>query len=94
VCCDTLKSFDASDGGRLSWRPLSFRLVPFHQKAAGRAEILNRKNKAPKLSEFLGFHVDPAARDAIERFAAAEPDLPTVSEALRRLVELGLKAKK
>jgi len=31
------------------------------------------------------------ARLAVERWAAAQPDRPTFSEATRRLIELGLK---
>jgi hypothetical protein len=32
-------------------------------------------------------------RDAVEKWAGKQPDAPTLSEAIRRLVELGLKAK-
>jgi hypothetical protein len=32
-------------------------------------------------------------RDMVERWAAKQSDKPTLSEAIRRLVELGLKAK-
>jgi hypothetical protein len=41
----------------------------------------------------VGFRADPAARAAIIKWAESQPDQPTLSEAIRRLVELGLKAK-
>jgi hypothetical protein len=41
----------------------------------------------------IGFRADPALRAAIEKWAAHQPDKPSLSEATRRLVELGLKAK-
>jgi hypothetical protein len=41
----------------------------------------------------MGFRADPTTRAAIVRWAESQPDNPTLSEAIRRLVELGLKAK-
>jgi hypothetical protein len=38
----------------------------------------------------MGFRADPATRAAIVRWAENQPDQPTLSEAIRRLVELGL----
>ena len=38
----------------------------------------------------MGFRADPAIRGAIVRWAEMQPDNPTLSEAIRRLVELGL----
>ena len=38
----------------------------------------------------MGFRADPALRAAIVRWAEKQPDMPTLSEATRRLVELGL----
>jgi hypothetical protein len=38
----------------------------------------------------MGFRADPATRAAIVRWAENQPDTPTLSEAIRRLVELGL----
>jgi len=42
----------------------------------------------------VGFRADPVIRAAIVRWAEYQPDKPTLSEAIRRLVELGLKVKK
>src|SRR3977135_3617172 len=39
----------------------------------------------------MGFRADPAIRAAIVRWAEKQPDAPTLSEAIRRLVELGQK---
>ena len=38
----------------------------------------------------MGFRADPAIRAAIVHWAEAQPDGPSLSEAIRRLVELGL----
>jgi hypothetical protein len=46
------------------------------------------------ITPLLGFRADPATRAAIVKWAENQPDNPTLSEAIRRLVELGLKAKK
>jgi len=41
----------------------------------------------------IGFRADAATRTAIERWAKQQPDKPTLSDAIRQLVELGLKVK-
>jgi hypothetical protein len=46
------------------------------------------------ITPLLGFRADPATRAAIMNWAENQPDTPSLSEAIRRLVELGLKAKK
>jgi hypothetical protein len=38
----------------------------------------------------VGFRAGPATRAAIIKWAESQPDQPTLSEAIRRLVELGL----
>jgi hypothetical protein len=40
----------------------------------------------------MGFRAAPVLRASIVRWAELQPDMPTLSEATRRLVELGLKA--
>ena len=45
--------------------------------------------KAP----MMGFRADPVIRASIVRWAEKQPDMPSLSEAIRRLVEIGLKAK-
>jgi hypothetical protein len=45
------------------------------------------------ITPLMGFRADPAIRDAIVRWAEKQPDTPSLSEAIRRLVGLGLKAK-
>jgi hypothetical protein len=52
------------------------------QKTTGRA----RTDSAP----LMGFRADPVIRASIIRWAEKQPDTPTLSEAIRRLVELGL----
>jgi hypothetical protein len=41
----------------------------------------------------MGFRAAPVLRASIVRWAENQPDTPTLSEATRRLVELGLKAR-
>ncbi len=43
--------------------------------------------------DLIGFRADPIARAAIAKWAENQPDRPTLSEAIRRLVELGLTVK-
>jgi hypothetical protein len=40
----------------------------------------------------MGFRASPVLRAKIVRWAEFQPDMPSLSEATRRLVELGLKA--
>jgi hypothetical protein len=42
----------------------------------------------------MGFRASPEMRAAVVRWAENEPDQPTLSEAIRRLVEFGLKARR
>jgi hypothetical protein len=41
----------------------------------------------------MGFRASPEMRASVVRWAENQPDLPTLSEAIRRLVELGLTVK-
>ena len=41
----------------------------------------------------IGFRADDAARAAVVKWAESQSDIPTLSEAIRRLVELGLTVK-
>jgi hypothetical protein len=45
------------------------------------------------ITPLMGFRADPVVRASIVRWAENQPDQPTLSEAIRRLVELGLKVK-
>jgi hypothetical protein len=42
------------------------------------------------ISPLMGFRADPVTRAAVVRWAEYQPDKPTLSEAIRRLVEIGL----
>jgi hypothetical protein len=53
-----------------------------------------RGRPATGITPMMGFRADPVTRAAIVRWAENQPDMPSLSEAIRRLVELGLKAKK
>jgi hypothetical protein len=41
----------------------------------------------------MGFRANPTTRAAIVKWAENQPDTPTLSEAIRRLVEIGLTVK-
>jgi hypothetical protein len=45
------------------------------------------------ITPLMGFRADPATRARIVRWAENQPDMPSLSEAIRRLVEIGLRAK-
>ena len=62
-------------------------------------KTISAKQKSPGrpatgITLMVGFRADPVIRAAIVRWAEYQPDKPTLSEAIRRLVELGLKVKK
>ena len=57
--------------------------TPVKQKVTGRPRT--------GITPLMGFRADPAIRASIVRWAEKQPDMPTLSEAIRRLVELGLK---
>jgi hypothetical protein len=42
------------------------------------------------ITPLMGFRADPATRAAIVKWAEYQPDKPTLSEAIRGLVEIGL----
>jgi hypothetical protein len=46
------------------------------------------------ITPLMGFRAEPVMRAEIVRWAENQPDIPSLSEAIRRLVELGLKVKK
>jgi hypothetical protein len=58
--------------------------TPVKQKVIGRPRT--------GITPLMGFRADPVIRAAIVRWAEKQPDMPTLSEAIRRLVQLGLKA--
>ncbi len=63
----------------------SMRTIPVKQKVMGRPRT--------GITPLMGFRADPVIRASIVRWAEKQPDMPSLSEAIRRLVELGLKAK-
>jgi hypothetical protein len=59
--------------------------ISANQKSAGRP--------ATGITPMMGFRAEPETRAAIVRWAEKQSDMPTLSEAIRRLVMLGLKTK-
>jgi hypothetical protein len=45
------------------------------------------------VTPLMGFRADPVIRASIVKWAEKRPDIPSLSEAIRRLVELGLTVK-
>jgi hypothetical protein len=54
---------------------------------------MKRKAVVRPSRPLMGFRADPIARAAIVKWTKNQPDKPTLSEAVRRLVGLGLSAK-
>jgi hypothetical protein len=59
--------------------------IPVKQKVIGRPRT--------GITPLIGFRADPVIRASIVRWAEKQPDSPSLSEAIRRLVELGLTIK-
>jgi hypothetical protein len=57
------------------------------------AKPKRRGRPATGRDPMMGFRASPVLRASIVRWAENQPDMPTLSEATRRLVELGLKVK-
>jgi hypothetical protein len=57
--------------------------ISVKQKTVGRP--------ATGITPMMAFRADPAMRGSVVRWAERQADHPTLSEAIRRLVELGLK---
>lgn len=58
-----------------------------------KAKPKRRDRPATVRDPMMGFRAAPVLRASIVRWAENQPDRPTLSEATRRLVELGLTAK-
>jgi hypothetical protein len=52
--------------------------------------MISKAKKRPGLAPLMGFRPAPTLRAAIIKWAEYQPDTPTLSQALGRLVELGL----
>jgi hypothetical protein len=57
------------------------------------AKQKSRGRPATGVTPMVGFRADSVARAAIVKWAESQPDTPSLSEAIRRLVELGLSVK-
>jgi hypothetical protein len=62
-------------------------------KKAISAKQKSRGRPATGITPMMGFRADPVIRAEIVRWAENQPDMPSLSEAIRRLVELGLTVK-
>jgi hypothetical protein len=58
-----------------------------------KAESKKRGRPATGKDPIMGFRASPAMRASVVRWAESQSDAPSLSEAIRRLVELGLKMK-
>jgi hypothetical protein len=59
-------------------------------KKAISAKQKSRGRPATGITPMMGFRADAVTRASVVRWAENQPDKPTLSEAIRRLVELGL----
>ena len=54
---------------------------------------ITRKKRAPVTGHLVGVRVQPHVAKAIDDWRRGQEDLPNRPEAIRRLIDLGLKAK-
>src|ERR1700674_4215782 len=71
---------------------LAFRLNQYW-KMSIKAKPKKRGRPATGRDPMMGFRAAPVLRASIVKWAENQPDIPTLSEATRRLVELGLTVK-
>ena len=62
-------------------------------KAMKKAKAIKRKVIGRPSNPLMGFRADPMTRAAIVKWAESQPGKPTLSQAIRQLVELGLAVK-
>jgi hypothetical protein len=55
-----------------------------------KAKAIKQKATGRPSSPLMGFRADPITRAAIVKWAENQPDKPTLSQAIRQLVDLGL----
>lgn len=55
-----------------------------------KAKAIKQKAIGRPSNPLMGFRADPVTRAAIVEWAESQPDKPTLSQAIRQLVELGL----
>jgi hypothetical protein len=60
---------------------------------SSRVNVKTPKKRAPVTGDLVGVRVQPDMAKQIDDWRRGQPDLPGRPEAIRRLVELGLKAK-
>ena len=72
---------------------LAFRLNQYLKMSIKAKPKKTRGRPATGRDPMMGFRAAPLLRASIVKWAENQPDTPTLSEATRRLVELGLKAK-
>jgi hypothetical protein len=63
-------------------------------KKSIKVEPKRRGRPATGRDPVMGLRMSPSLKGAVVKWAENQPDKPTLSEATRRLVELGLKVKK
>jgi len=76
--------------------PLPLGLPLCYTKSMKKARSVKQKvmgRPRTGIRPLMGFRADDMTRAAIVKWAENQPDQPTLSEAIRRLVELGLKVK-
>ena len=71
---------------------LDFRLYKNMAKSI-KVEPKKRGRPATGKDPLMGFRASPVMRASVVKWAENQSDKPTLSESIRRLVELGLKAK-
>jgi hypothetical protein len=77
---------------RAVWFSSAIKVEPNMAKSI-KVEPKKRGRPATGKDPLMGFRASPMMRASVVRWAENQPDTPSLSEAIRRLVEMGLKAK-
>ena len=79
-----------SSSRKCRFRPAFFYAKQIFMKKSISAKQKTRGRPATGITPMMGFRAEPAIRAKVVRWAENQPDNPTLSEAIRRLVEIGL----
>src|ERR1700722_3617065 len=83
----------ASRRGSYCFPSVRFLGITYFMAKSKKVKPKKRGRPATGKDPLMGFRASPEMRASVVRWAENEPDTPTLSEAIRRLVEIGLKTK-
>jgi hypothetical protein len=84
---------DRARFGSSRFRPARFLGITYFMAKSIKVKPKKRGRPATGKDPLVGFRASPTMRASVVRWAESQSDTPTLSEAIRRLVELGLTVK-